>query len=106
MQDLILLLAQNGYVALCTAIPLVKSMFAAIINLHGSTPKKFDAISSPQLEDIARLFSLFFASGIVPLEYKFLFQAFKITTHHETYLILSSLWEYIRVCSLSCFGRL
>lgn len=46
---------------MCSALPLIKSMLSVIVNLHGATPRKFDKLSTTQLEDIARVFSLFFA---------------------------------------------
>lgn len=95
--DLLVQISQKGYVATCSALPLIKSMFAAIVNFHGTTPRKTEKLNVPQLEDIARIFSIFFSSGLLPLRYKSLFSVFKSITHHEAYLILVSLWEYINV---------
>jgi hypothetical protein len=59
--DLLNKLGQAGFSSTCSALPLIKSMFAVVVNFHGATPRKLDKLSEPQLEDIARLFSIFLA---------------------------------------------
>jgi len=95
--DLLLKIGQKGFTNICSSLPLLKSMFAIVVNFHGATPSKFDKLNTPQLEDLARVFSLLLSSELLPMKYKSLFEIFKVTTHHETYIILTALWEYIRL---------
>ncbi|KAI6184992.1 hypothetical protein M3Y97_00656500 [Aphelenchoides bicaudatus] len=94
--DLMLKIAQNGFEGMCRIIPLVKAMFAVVVNSYGSTSHKLGTSSTSQLEEIARFLSLFLASGLLPAHYKNLLELFKFTTHRETYFVLANLWNYIR----------
>ena len=56
--DLLMLAARGGYASVCCAMSLIKSMLAVIINSHNATPLKTARLTSTQLEDIARVFSI------------------------------------------------
>ncbi|KAI6223657.1 hypothetical protein M3Y99_01440100 [Aphelenchoides fujianensis] len=95
--DLMLWLAPNGFLALCHLLPVLKAMFAVIVNTHGATPMKSSRLTAAQLERIAELFSILIAGGVFPPDFKSLLRLLAIVNHHEAFTVLRALWEYIQM---------
>ncbi|KAI6237253.1 Integrator complex subunit 5 [Aphelenchoides besseyi] len=97
--DLMLWIAQSGYVGICSILPVIKSMFAVIVNFHGATPMKFERLNEKHLEDIARVITIFLVSDFIPPRFKSIIRLFKVVDHFQAYRVLSAIWEYIRTIS-------